>query len=205
MNSDSHSCSSADTTWTWSPALGTYVDEAGRPVKSRRHRRLSFVARTVLFVVVFGALQLLWEQARGGPVEHVVIHDGTVQPAVWLVNLLTPSVHAVANDATVHAPGGGINIINGCEGTEALFLLIAAFLVASIPWRSRLLGLLLGVPVVFAINQARILTLFYAYRMNRAWFDPLHATVTPVAVIVLVCAYFYVWLVRASRTTAASA
>jgi hypothetical protein len=46
-------------------------------------------------------------------------------------------------------------------------------------WRQRLAGLLLGIVVVFAVNQARIL-LFYGYRASPAWFDALHTTITPI-------------------------
>jgi exosortase family protein XrtM len=190
----------------WSPQLGTFVDHTGQPLRRRRRPlRFPFLARVLVFVAVFGALQLCWEASRGGSFEWMVIHDVTVQPASWLVNVLTPDAHASARKFTLSAGGGGINIINGCEGTEALFLLIAAFVVAPMSWRSRMAGLLLGVPVVFAVNQARILVLFYAYRYERSWFDPLHATVTPVVVILLIALYFYVWLARTARPPSAPA
>jgi hypothetical protein len=41
--------------------------------------------------------------------------------------------------------------------------------------------------------------LFYANRADRGLFDLLHATVTPIAVIILVAGYFYVWLFRHTR------
>jgi exosortase/archaeosortase family protein len=77
---------------------------------------------------------------------------------------------------------------------EALFLLAAAFAVAPLSIKSRLFGFLLGVPVVFAINQARILALFYAHRHDPALFYPLHATVAPIVVVIVVALYFYLWL-----------
>jgi exosortase/archaeosortase family protein len=129
-----------------------------------------------------------------------VVHDCTVRPAVALVNLLTPTIHARAQKITLTAPGGGgLNIVNGCEGTEALFLLAAAFAVAPLSWGSRLLGFALGIGVVFVVNQARILALFYAFRNDASLFDLLHGSITPIAVILLVCAYFYGWLVYAPR------
>jgi exosortase family protein XrtM len=161
--------------------------------------------RAAGFLVLFAVLQLGWQTLRGSALERAVIHDGTVRPAAFLVNLLTPTTGASAVDFTLRAPGGGLNIQNGCEGLEALFLLSAALLVAPIPWRSRGRGLLLGCAVVFIINQARILVLFYAYRADHSLFDPLHATVTPIVVILLVCAYFYAWLLYSNRSMAAAA
>jgi len=84
-------------------------------------------------------------------------------------------------------------------GRKRRGLLCAAFAVAPLTWRSRLLGLLAGIAVVFAINQARILLLFYAYRADHTLFDPLHALVTPIAVVLLVAAYFYAWLFLTQR------
>ena len=165
---------------------------------------MSLAVRAIAFVLLFALLQLGWQALRGTPLEYFVIHDCTVQPAAYLISLLTPGVHVHAVDFSLRAPGGGLNILNGCEGIEALFLLCAAFAVVPLPWRQRLMGLLLGAGVIFLVNQARILLLFYAYRASHPWFDPLHATITPIAVVLLVSAYFYAWLVHCNRPTASA-
>ena len=153
--------------------------------------------------MTFSVLQLGWQSLNGSWFEHVLIHSCTVSPAALLANLLTPGIHAFASDDVLQSPHGGLDILNGCEGLEALFLLIAAFAVAPLSWRRRMQGVALGVPVVFVVNQARILTLFYAFRASPQLFDALHATVTPIAVIVLMCCYFYAWLAHASRHSVA--
>jgi exosortase/archaeosortase family protein len=155
--------------------------------------------RSAVFVLTFAILQLTWQGLRATAVNRIIVDDVTVGSAAALVNLLTPAVQARADGVTLAARGGGLNIINGCDGTEALFLLTAAFVAASLPWRHRLTGFLLGLPVVFAVNELRILALFYANRADRGLFDLLHATVTPIAVIILVAGYFYVWLFRHTR------
>jgi exosortase family protein XrtM len=158
--------------------------------------------RVAGFLLSFAVLQLGWQGLRGSDVERLVINEATVRPAAFLANLLTPAAQASAVQSTLHARGGGLNIKNGCEGVEALFLLVAAFMAAPLSWQSRITGLLLGFAVVFAINQARILILFYAYRDYRSLFDLLHAAVTPIAVILLVCLYFYAWLRSSHRRLA---
>jgi exosortase/archaeosortase family protein len=163
------------------------------------------IVRAVVFLALFALLQLGWQSLRGTGVEQLIIHDCTVEPAAHLVNVFTPSVHARAVGFSLQAPGGGLNILNGCDGMEALLLLCAAFAVVPIPWRHRLAGLLLGVAVVFLVNQLRILLLFYAFRAGPAWFDPLHSTITPIAVILTVSAYFYAWLAYTGRHPAPAA
>jgi len=160
---------------------------------TRTHAALT--QRAIVFLLVFAVLQLGWQALRGSSVQRFVVHDATVRPAAMLVNLLTPNVHAQAAEFRLLAPGGGLNILNGCEGIEALLLLFAAFAAAPLSWRSKLAGFCVGSVVVFAVNQLRILTLFYAYRADHALFDPLHSIVTPIAVVLAVTGYFYGWLV----------
>jgi exosortase/archaeosortase family protein len=162
------------------------------------------IRRAVWLAVVFAALQLSWQALRPTAVGRVLVEDITVGTAAAAVNVLTPSVAARADGVTVRAAGGGLRIINGCEGTELLFLLAAALAVAPLSWSVRMWGLVLGAPVVFVVNQLRILALFYANRDDRALFDLLHGTVTPIGVVVIVAGYFYVWLVSHTRVAQAS-
>jgi exosortase/archaeosortase family protein len=164
----------------------------------------ALVWRAAAFLVAFSVLQLGWQALRGSALEYFVIHTCTVVPATWLANHLTPGLGARAAGFSIHAPGGGLNVLNGCEGLEALFVLVAAFLIAPAPWRSRPLGLIGGALVVFVANQVRILVLFYAFRDERALFDPLHTLVTPLVLILAVACYFYVWLNRHGRVAQAA-
>ena len=150
----------------------------------------------VIFVGVFAVLQWAWGEARDTWIERLVIHQATVKPAAGLVQWITPTAHAHPVGASINAPGGGLNILNGCEGTEVMFLLIAAFSAVRLGWRPRLLGLGLGLILIFVLNQARILALFYAYRNDRSLFDLLHTAVLPAVLIAAVALYFYVVLYR---------
>ena len=94
------------------------------------------------------------------------------------------------------AAGGGLNGLNGCEGIDVAFLLVAAMLVAPLAWRWRLAGLLLGLPLVFLLNQARVMALFFAYRSEQALFNLLNAAVAPLLLIVAVGGFFAFWLMR---------
>jgi exosortase/archaeosortase family protein len=155
--------------------------------------------RSAVFASIFAILQLAWQQLQSTAVERILVQDVTVGSAAALVNFLTPTVQARAAGTTVRARGGGLNIVNGCDGTEALFLLAAAFVVAPLPWPRRIGGFLVGLPVLFVVNELRILALFYANRDDAALFDLLHATVTPILVVLLVAGYFYVWLFGHTR------
>jgi exosortase family protein XrtM len=159
----------------------------------------------IVFLIVFAALQLSWQMLQGSVVQELVVNDFTVVAATGFANWLTPTLHAQAIQNSIYSYSGSLNIINGCDGMEALFVLIAAFALAPLPWRSRAFGLLLGLPFVFVVNQIRILALFYANRSDHGLFELLHGTVTPIAVIIFICGYFYAWLRRAHRISPVAA
>ncbi len=147
-----------------------------------------------LFVAIFATLQLGWSSARDTWLERLVVHLVTVQPAAAAIRLLTPEIPAQALGPRIVAPGGGLNILNGCEGMEIVFLLAAAFFAVRMRWRTRLAGLGAGLSLVFLLNQARIMVLFYAFRSDKAVFDLLHTLASPVLLIAAVALFFYGWV-----------
>jgi exosortase family protein XrtM len=165
----------------------------------------SLLPRAGVLLLLFAAMQVSWEQLRGGVLEHAVVHHGTVRPAAGLIRLITPDIQVSAVQFSLKAPGGGLNVRNGCEGVEALFLLFAAFAVAPLSWHARAGGLLFGIAIAFCVNELRVVTLFYAWRADPGLFDLLHGTVTPIVTILLVCGYYHAWLSRFARRAAPAA
>ena len=149
-----------------------------------------------IFFIAFAVLQGAWSEARGTIIERWVIDDVTVRPAAMLIRFLTPDAHATAAGARIKALGGGLNILDGCDGTEVMLLLVAAFAAVRLGWRKRSAGIALGVCFVFVANQMRILALFYAFRADRHLFDLLHTTILPALLVAAVSLYFYGFLHR---------
>jgi exosortase/archaeosortase family protein len=152
--------------------------------------------RVAFFVTFFLALQAGWSGLQGSTIERLVIDQVTVKTAVLLADSLSPEIGVRADGPRMTAQGGGINIINGCDGTDVAFLLTAAVLVAPVAWRWRLVGLVAGWPFVFVLNQVRVLALFYAFRHDRSTFDLLHGAIAPLALILAVGLFFMFWLGR---------
>lgn len=150
--------------------------------------------RMGVFILTFLMLQWGWSLARNTAAERIAINDATVAPAAWLVNQLTPDVHAVAAKTSIRAVGGGINVLNGCEGVEVLFLLVAALVIAPISAQRKAYGLLGGTLWVWALNLGRIVVLFYANRSDKELFALLHGTVAPLAMVVLVTVAYVLYV-----------
>lgn len=149
----------------------------------------------LFFLMTLYGLQWAWGLARGSEIERAVIDQTTVRMAATLIGQLTPDVHVAAQGASLKAAGGGLNVYNGCEGTELLFLLVAALLAYPFSWRWRAIGLAAGLPLLFALNQARLLLLFYSFRADRALFDQLHGLIAPLLLMMATLA-FVAWLIR---------
>lgn len=103
------------------------------------------------------------------------------------------------------APGGSLNIEIGCDGMEGIFLLIAAFAATPLSLASRISGAALGTAIVFVVNQARIVALFYSSRTNQVLFSQLHGMIGPIVIVAIVSLYFYAWLAHTSRRMAPAA
>jgi exosortase/archaeosortase family protein len=151
------------------------------------------LGRIVAFAAVFAVLQLGWQHWQGEAAGKWVVTTVVVAPVAAAANLLTPGVRAVVDRDSVRAPGGGLRVLNGCEGFEVLFLLSAALLAAPARRRQRLLGFAVGLPALYLLSELRLLALFYAYRRDPALFDTLHGLVLPVALVAAVLLYFGLW------------
>ncbi len=158
-------------------------------------RKLS-VLRVTAFLSVFFVLQGLYGAAAGTWFERLVIDQLTVKTAATLINAIDPTVAVVASGSSLKAAGGGLNVLNGCEGTDVAFLLASAMLVAPIAWRWRAAGIVVATTIIFAANQARVLALFYAFRADRVYFDALHGYVGPLILIAIGAAFFAFWIDR---------
>lgn len=163
-------------------------------------------ARLLTFVTVFVVLYAAVQSSAG--FQHWFIGELTVPAAAWLINAIGLSdVPVVASGSRLVAPGGGLNVLQGCEGLDLLCLWIAAASAGPFTWRARLLAWTLGSMVVFAFNQVRLASLFHLYRTHRDWFGDAHGLWWPLVLVVAVWGLFLLWQrgLRFSRGPGAAA
>jgi len=70
--------------------------------------------------------------------------------------------------------GFAMTIEAGCNGVEAMLVLLAGILAYPAPWRSKLIGLAIGAVAIQALNLVRIVSLFYLGQWNMQWFEWAH-------------------------------
>src|SRR5262249_49733842 len=113
--------------------------------------------------------------------------------AAALINLLAPRASITASGHSLLSSTGTVNILGGCEGTEAMFLLIAAVLPFPASWLSKLVGAAGGVVLVYVLNQFCILILVVSLQRYPHWFGPLHGLIGPTFIVLAGCLFFLAW------------
>lgn len=70
--------------------------------------------------------------------------------------------------------GFAMIIMAGCNGVEAMLVLLAGILAYPAPWRMKAIGLGIGVVAIQALNLVRIVSLFYLGQWDMKWFEWAH-------------------------------
>lgn len=159
------------------------------------------------FALAFGALffVLLWayQSMQGGELYRFYLHEMVVKPGAVLIQLIEGNEGVRAVEHRLVWEGGRLSVLTGCDGADAMMLLIAALLASALPWRARLLGALLGVTLIYVLNQARIAALYFAFRHDRGLFELIHGILGPLAVICAVLLFLLAFRNRYDRAMAA--
>ena len=113
------------------------------------------------------------------------------------------------NDITVagtviRSPRFAVNINNGCNGVEAMLILLASIVAFPASLKARAIGLALGALVVQLLNAVRIVTLYLLGAYQPRLFDMFHTAVWQIVIILAAIAFFLVWSARVAPTRVAS-
>ena len=165
------------------------------PASSARRDQIKFL---VLFVAIlagsFTLLSLNW------------VNDHVIEP--FTAGIATTSGHVlnllgqdITQDGTiVRNERFAVNIRNGCNGVETMVIFLAAVLAFPASWKSRGLGLALGIVAIQGINLVRVVALFLTGSYFRDFFDTSHTVVWQTVVILFGVLLWIVWANRyASR------
>jgi exosortase H (IPTLxxWG-CTERM-specific) len=150
------------------------------------------------FVIVFPiCLLVLFILELLQPVQSNVILPftaGLAHVSVWCIHLFDPGVIAHDNDILNATTGGGIQIVAGCNGVEAVLILISAVLAFPAPWKHKLVGIALGFVAIQALNLVRIISLFYLHEWNHVWFEWFHLYLWQALIILDALVFWLIWL-----------
>ena len=152
---------------------------------------LRFITLFLVYLAVLFTLEVMQ------PVDRFVILPFTsaiAEVSVWIVGLFDPNAIAYGKILQSTTNGFAISIERGCNGVEAVIILVSAMLAFPAPWKHRLVGIGLGFLAIQALNLVRIISLFYLGQWNRVWFDWFHLYLWQALIVLDALIAFLVWL-----------
>ncbi len=105
-----------------------------------------------------------------------------------------PNVIAYGKIIQNQENGFAVSIEAGCNGVEAVIMLIAAVVAFPAPWKSKVIVILGGFVAIQILNIGRIISLFYLGQWHSGIFEWAHLYIWPVMIMVDVLIVFLVWL-----------
>ena len=152
---------------------------------------LRFMLLFLLFLTALFVAELLQPVDR-----HVIVPftSAIADVCVWIVGIFDP--HAIAHGKILQSTTSGfaISIERGCNGVEAVIILISAMLAFPASWRHKLAGIGIGFLAIQAMNIVRIISLFYLGQWSRLWFDWFHLYLWQALIVLDALVVFLVWL-----------
>jgi archaeosortase B (VPXXXP-CTERM-specific) len=101
---------------------------------------------------------------------------------------------ASLSDTVVHLGPFGVQIISECTGLFEMAIYTACVLAFPTSWRKKGIGLLFGVPAIYAFNVLRILCLLLVGRYANSSFDFFHLYFWQGTLILMITTVWMLWI-----------
>ncbi len=160
-----------------------------------------FLLLFVLIQIILFGIELL------NPVQEHLVLPWTMLLAKTCSSLVTLfDVSAAAQGKVLYnsVTGFGVSIEPGCNGVEAMIVLVSAMLAFPAPWKHRLIGLGVGFVAIQGLNIVRVISLFYLGQWNTRGFEFAHEFLWQGLIMLDVLVVWLIW-VRANPQPLAGA
>ena len=175
------------------------IEPAGDGSSLRAHR-IRGALFALIFIGVFLLLDYGYRYVIGTIGQRVLIDAVTIPAAAALINLCIHGAHVWSSGHTLLMPTGAIIVNPGCEGTEGMFLIIAAVIAVRAKLLWSIAGIVGGVVLMYLLNLIRLFSFYIALQYHRAWFEALHDLIGPTIIIAVGLLYFALWMNRVTMS-----
>jgi exosortase/archaeosortase family protein len=110
----------------------------------------------------------------------------------WVLVMLGQKSHVTGS--TIYGSSVSLTVKRGCDALDSIWLLCAGMLAYPVSWRSKTMGILLGVAALAFINVVRILSLYAVMLKAPAFFETVHIEIWPIAFVILASFLWIVWI-----------
>jgi exosortase family protein XrtM len=147
----------------------------------------------LMFVATYVVLYLGYSAVPDAALRDSVYYYGIVRPSKMMIDWLAPSEHVIGVQNSLISATAKLSVVRGCDGSGVILLLVAAIIAYRANLKATLLGSLGAIALVYALNQLRIVALYFINVHEPAWFMPVHVYFIPTLMILVGALYFAVW------------
>jgi exosortase H (IPTLxxWG-CTERM-specific) len=179
-------------------AAGPRRSSSDRHASAPRKRPvLRFVVLFVVFMAAFYSVtSMAWYQ--NGVFQRYLNLNADV--SALLLRILGEESRSVEQD--VISPRMSLSIRAGCDAIEPSFMFAAAVLAFPAAMKAKLIGVVIGVPLLLLMNLVRIVSLYYIGIHAPRWFETFHVDIWQPVFILLALVFWIVWVLWAMRRQA---
>ncbi|MFM2317481.1 MAG: exosortase [Pseudomonadota bacterium] len=112
----------------------------------------------------------------------------------WFMSFFDSQVLTSGKVISHSLTGFAVSIEPGCNGVEAMIVLLAAIGAFPAPWLYKLKGLLWGFVAIQGLNLLRIISLFYLGQWSRELFDWAHLYIWQALIMLDALVVFLIWI-----------
>ncbi|MCG8464034.1 MAG: exosortase H [Xanthomonadales bacterium] len=149
---------------------------------------------SILFMVLL--MGLFTVEVTQPAQEHVIIPftSGLAKISSWLVQVFDSDVTSQGKIIRSLSNGFAVEIQPGCNGVEAVIILFAAIFAFPSPFKSKIVGFVLGFFAIQALNLVRIISLFYLGQWSMVAFEWFHLYLWQALIILDALVVWLIWL-----------
>lgn len=147
----------------------------------------------VIFLGTYAIFHTVYFMVPDTVLRDVVYYHGIVAVSESVIDLTAPGEHVSAVQNKLLSSKAALEVVRGCDGAGALFLILSAILAFSTTIKRKLLGLFLGLLLIYVLNQIRIVGLYFVVAYQREWFLPIHTYFAPTLIVIISCVFFAWW------------
>ena len=150
------------------------------------------------FAILFAVIVVALFAAQLTPIAQALVVDpwtsSVAHVATWVAKAFDSSV--AVDGATLYSPttGFAVTILSGCNGLEAMIVLLAAIVAYPAPWKHRAAGLAGGALAVQLLNIVRIVSLFYIGQWSLKVFEWAHLYLWQALIMLDALIVWLLWL-----------
>lgn len=150
--------------------------------------------RLTFLLTFLGVIVALYAVIAINPVnDHVIVPFTKFIARAAGVLLNVAGQHVFVEGTIIRSKTFAVDVENGCNGIEAIILLIAAIAAFPAGWRQKLIGIVGGFFVVEVLNTFRVAMLFWLGEHFRRFFQLFHVAVWQSIIILLTVGLFLLW------------